>query len=78
MKIENEVLIIDDVLRDEDVEEFSTALSQEQIKKVVIENDDISSSIVQALWCKSKEKEIEVESEFLKLFFENVMVGENS
>jgi len=76
MSIEEEKLIIDSAMSDEDIEEFLVTISQEQIKKVIIKNDDISSSIIQAIWCSKKD--VEVESEFLKPFFENIVVGENS
>jgi len=76
MTIEDEKLIIDNPVRDEDIDEFLVTLSQEQIKKVVIKEDDIASSIIQAIWCSKKE--VKVKSDFLKPFFENVIVGENS
>jgi len=76
MSIEEEKLIIDSPMSDEDIEEFLVTLSQEQIQKVIIKNDDIASSIIQAIWCSKKE--VKVKSEFLKPFFENVVVGENS
>ena len=76
MHIENEKLVIDEPLRDEQIEEFVTTLSQDQIQKVVIENEDIASSIVQAIWCSRKETE--VKSAFLEHFFENVSHGEDA
>ena len=76
MKIENEKLIIDEPMRDEQIEEFLTTLSQDQIQKIVIENDDIASSIVQAIWCAKKQTE--VKSTFLQPFFENVMHGDDA
>jgi len=73
MRIEEERLVIDEPLRDDAIEEFMTVLSQDQIEKVVIEHDDIAASIVQAIWCS--QKETDVKSDFLKPFFEHVVVG---
>jgi len=70
MKISDNVLIIDESLGDDVVEEFIAGANQSQITKIVIETDDISAPILQILWCL--DKEIEVKTEFLKLFFENV------
>ena len=70
MKINDNVLIIDENLEDDIVEEFIISVNQPQITKIVIETDNISAPILQALWCL--DKEIEVKTEFLKLFFENV------
>ena len=72
MKIENNNLIIDEPLSDENVEELIIALKQKEIQIVKINNDEVSSGIVQALWCSGKK--IETESLFLSKFFENVKV----
>jgi hypothetical protein len=72
MKIENNNLIIDEPLSDENVEELIIALKQKEIQIVKIDNDEVSSGIVQALWCSGKK--IETESLFLSKFFENVKV----
>jgi len=73
MKIENNVLIIDEALNDEKIEELMVALNQDEIDTIKIENDELSSGIVQVLWCS--QKKIDVESEFLSKFFENVKVA---
>ena len=70
MKINDNVLLIDESLGDDVIEEFIASANQSQITKIIIETDDISAPILQALWCL--DKEIEVKTEFLKLFFENV------
>lgn len=72
MKIKDDKLIIDEEMNDEMVEEFVAVASDEGIKKIVIENPAISSSIVQAILCFSKEKKIKCEDAFLSKFFENV------
>jgi hypothetical protein len=71
MKIEGDKLFIDEALTDENVEEFLLALSQDDIKKVIIKNEDLSSGIIQVIWCSGKEVEV---SGFLSKFFENVEV----
>ena len=70
MKINENILVIDESLGDDVVEEFIVSANQPQITKIIIETDDISAPILQVLWCL--DKEIEVKTEFLKLFFENV------
>ena len=70
MKINENVLVIDESLGDDVIEEFIASVNQSQITKIVIETDDITAPILQILWCLNKE--IEVKTEFLKLFFENV------
>ena len=74
MKIEENVLIIDESLNDDDIENFLVAISQDEIEKIVIKNDDLSAGIIQILWCESQKKFIECESSYLKKFFENVKV----
>jgi len=75
MRLENEVLIIDTPLEDENVEEFYEAAKQDEIKTIRIENSNISSAALQVMW-NLKDKEIEVEDEFLSKFFDNVKCGE--
>ena len=70
MKIDDNVLVIDESLGDDVIEEFIASVNQPQITKIIIETDDITAPILQILWCL--DKEIEVKTDFLKLFFENV------
>jgi hypothetical protein len=72
MKIEENTLIIDQPLDDDALEEISATVDQEKIKIIKVENDNLSSSIIQLLWCASKDKKIEIQSEFLNNFFTNV------
>jgi len=74
MKIENDTLVIDESLMDEQIEEFLVAINQEEIQKISIQTEDVSASIIQAIWCSKKN--VEVDSEFLSKFFENVKVVE--
>ena len=70
MKIDNNILIIDEVLNDEQIEELIVAINQDEIDTIKVENDELSSGIVQSLWCSGKK--VDVESEFLSKFFDNV------
>ena len=70
MKIDNNVLIIDEALNDENIEELILAVNQDEIDTVNVLNDELSSGILQVLWCSGKI--IDVESEFLSKFFDNV------
>jgi hypothetical protein len=75
MKIENDTLIIDEPLDDDALEETKIAINQEGIKAIKVQNDNISSSIVQLLWCVSEDKKIEIQSGFLDNFFTNVKIN---
>jgi predicted transcriptional regulator len=75
MRIENNVLIIDDILEDDDVAEFYEATKQDEIEVIRVEAENISAGAVQILWNLKDNKKIEIEGEFLKKFFENVKCG---
>lgn len=70
MKIEEDTLILDEPVSEYMIEEFYTTIEQPQISKIIVENDDLHAGIIQILWCI--DKEVEVKSDFLKPFFENV------
>jgi hypothetical protein len=72
VNIEDNVLIIESELGDDMAEEFMAAASQDSIEKIVVKNENIASSIIQVLWCLKSEKEIEIDSQFLNKFFDNV------
>lgn len=74
MRIESNHLIIDKPLGDDALEEVSAVIKQPQIEVVTVKEDDIAASIVQLLWCISQDKKVEVESPFLKLFFEHIVL----
>ena len=75
MRIENNVLIVDDILEDDDVAEFYEATKQDEIEVIRVEAENISAGAVQILWNLKDNKKIEIEGEFLKKFFENVKCG---
>jgi len=72
MKIENNVLYIEEEITDEMAEEFFATLKQDEIKKIVINNPNLGASIVQLLLWSSKEKEIQMQDWTLQKIFENV------
>ena len=78
MKIENDSLIIDAAMKDDELDGFLASVNQSQIAKIIVENDDIPASIIQAMWCMKDEKKIEVKTDFLKPFFENVAQRSNA
>jgi len=73
MKIENNILIIDEEISDEEIEEFSISISQDGVNKIHVKNPNLGASIVQALLIKQKDIEIEVDDEILTKVFENVV-----
>ena len=73
MKIENNILIIDEEISDEEIEEFSTSISQDGFNKIHVKNPNLGASIIQALLIKQKDTEVEVDDEILAKVFENVV-----
>jgi hypothetical protein len=77
MQINNGVIVLDEPMSDEMAEEFYTTISQPEINKVVIENQEIAASIMQILFCFNKKHDVECKDEFLNKFFSNISYGEN-
>lgn len=72
MIIEENKFIITDEVTDEMSGEFLEVLNSSNIETVVIKTPEISSSIMQILFCIAKSKHIECEEPFLAKFFESV------
>jgi len=72
MRVENEVLYIDDEINDEEVEEFFTTISQDEITKIEVNNPNLGASIIQILLIKNREKDIIVNDDILQRVFENI------
>jgi len=70
MKVEDNILIIDDRIEYEDHEELIRLANDSE--SVVVETNDIHPSILQLLFCISREKQVLVEDEFNKRLFENL------
>jgi hypothetical protein len=78
MQINNGVIVLDEPISDDMAEEFYTTISQSDINKVVIENPQISASIMQILFCFNKKHKVECKDEFLNKFFSNISyLGDN-
>lgn len=72
MKIDEGVLYISDPVEDEGIEELIAILSQEDIEKIEIATDTIDPASLQLLLCRSKEREVVVEDEYLKKVFKSL------
>ncbi len=72
MKIKDNTLIIDTEVGDEDIENFTTVMAQDEVKKIEVKTPNLGASIIQALLIKKKDTEIEVDDEILSKVFENV------
>ncbi|NPA55498.1 MAG: hypothetical protein GXO40_03960 [Epsilonproteobacteria bacterium] len=73
MRLEDDVLYINEEIEDERVEEFIASVSQDNISKIVVETPHLGGSIVQVLLIKKRDVEVEVEDETLAKLFENVL-----
>ncbi|MEA3290172.1 MAG: hypothetical protein U9Q04_08330 [Campylobacterota bacterium] len=73
MKLEENVLILEDKLEYENYEEL-LKLSKD-CDEIVVTSNDIHPSIMQILFCLSTEKQITVEDEFNEKFFENLKLA---
>jgi len=74
MRMEENTLIIDEPILEDKLEEFEASVNQSQIEKIIIEEENLHASAIQILWCL--DKEVDIKSEFLKKFFENVKVND--
>ncbi|MEA3354059.1 MAG: hypothetical protein U9Q33_09620 [Campylobacterota bacterium] len=70
MKLEENILILDEKLEYEDHEELLKL--SEDCEEIVVQSNDIHPSIMQLLFCLSAEKKVIVEDEFNKKFFNNI------
>ena len=76
MRVEDNNLILDEEVNNEMLEEFMKLSSKKKLKTIVIETDNISSLVVQQLFCIAKEKKILCNDPFLNKFFDDVrLVG---
>ena len=72
MRIEDDTLYIDEEITDEGVEEFVVSISQEDIKSIEVNCNNLGASIVQALLVKKGDKNIVIKDPVLNKIFENV------
>ena len=74
MKIEDRVLILSGDINDAMVDEFIEMVNKNDVKTIKIETNNISSLVMQQLFCKEAngEKEIICDDVFLTKFFRNI------
>ena len=72
MKIEENTLFVDTPVGDEEVLEFDASINQEQITQITVQTAELGASIIQKLLKIAKTKEVSIEDEFLKKFFQNI------
>jgi len=64
MKVEDGVLILDSEVNDEMMDEFLNLSNSDDVKSVLIETDNISSLVIQQLFCLKETKEVVCNDEF--------------
>ena len=72
MRIEDDVLYIEEKVGDEVAEKFIKVISKKKISKIEVKTNDLGASIVQALLIQKRDKEIVIEDATLQKIFENV------
>ena len=72
MKIEGDTLYIDEEITDERVDEFIASISQEDIKSVEVNCNNLGASIIQVLLIKKRDKDIVIKDPILNKIFENI------
>jgi len=72
MKIEDNKLIIDCDVDDEMIDEFLKLVDENNVASIIIKSNNISSLVMQQLFCLKDTKKIVCEDQFLAKFFEDV------
>ena len=72
MKIEDSVLILEDEVNDDMLEEFIDLANKKKVKSIQIDTDNISSLVVQQLFCIKESKQVICNDSFLAKFFDDV------
>lgn len=72
MNIVDNVLLIAEKIEYDDCQELLELASNDAVKEIVVETNDIHPSIFQLLFILSKDKKITIEDEFNKRFFNNL------
>jgi len=73
MRVENDILYIDEELSDEVLDEFTATVKQDGIEKIKVLTPNLGAGIVQMLLVEKQDKAIEIEDGILKKIFENVL-----
>jgi hypothetical protein len=72
MKIEENILILEGEITDEMLDEFIKLSKTKDLESIVIDTDNISSLILQQLFCISKDMKIICNDSFIGKFFDNI------
>ena len=72
MRIEDNILILDIDIDDDMMDEFLTLVENEVVESIVIETDNVSSLVMQQLFCIKEDKKIVCNDPFLAKFFDDV------
>ena len=76
MKIEDNILVLDSDIDDEMMDEFLTLVENKAVESIQIETDNISSLVMQQLFCIKDNKKIVCNDPFLAKFFDDVRYQE--
>jgi len=77
MEIKKNELILDSEINDEMIEEFLKMAQKKKVEKIVINIGNISSAVLQAIFCISQYKTIVCNDPFLNKFFMNIVYSDN-
>ena len=72
MNIIDNILLITEKIEYDDYQELLELASNNVVKEIVLETNDIHPSIFQLLFILSKDKKITIDDEFNKRFFDNL------
>ena len=72
MRIEENILILDQEISDDMVDQLIENINNEEVESIQIDTDNISSLAIQQLLCVAKEKKMIINNSFIEKFFENI------
>ncbi len=72
MQIEESTLVVNEPVNDEMCEEFIALCKQEEIETIHISTEQLSSSIMQALFCMKDKKRVFFDDLFLAKIYKRV------
>jgi len=72
MRIEENTLILDEEVNDEMLEDFIVLVKDEKVENIQIDTDNISSLVMQQIFCLESTKHIVCNDPFMAKFIENI------
>ncbi len=72
MKIEENMLILDDEINDDMLNEFIELTKTKGLESIIIDTDNISSLVLQQIFCVSKDIKIVCNDPFIAKFMDNI------